>query len=108
MNSNTTISDTVMRRVRRVHALQSVVSVTTLSALVFVLALWGIGREVWVAKVIANMPSLFDVPALARFMTSAFLHTDFIVQSATVIALAALLWLARELARSLISTVRFA
>lgn len=88
--------------------LRSVISMTTLSSLAFLFALWGIGREVWVAKVIANMPSFFDVPALARFLTSAFLHTDFLVQAFAIVASAALIWLARECARALFAVPSYA
>ncbi len=102
MNSDSKISYAVMRRIKRVRTLRAVISLTTLSALAFLLALWGIATQVWVARVIANMPSFFDVPALVRFLTSAFLHTDFLVQSSAVIAAASLIWLGRECARAII------
>ena len=43
------IHATVMRRVHTIHFLQSPVTTLALTAAIFVLALWGIGREVWVA-----------------------------------------------------------
>ena len=105
MKNNLPISTIVTRRIRRINALRAVISVPVFSSLVLLLSLWGISREVWVAKVIANMPAISDLPAVASFFGNAFLHTDLIVQAATVIALAALIWLAHECASTLTNTL---
>lgn len=104
MNHSSTISDTVMRRVYRVHALRRGTAVIG-AASVFMLALWGVGREVWVAKVFENMPSIVDVPAVSLFFLRAFQDTDIVVQVLVLVALAALVWLARAFAR--VASVRF-
>lgn len=98
MNAPSSISHTVMRRVYRIHALRRGVAVVG-AASVFLLALWGVGREVWVAKVFENMPSVADVPAVALFFLNAFQDTDLVVQALVIVALAALVWFARALAR---------
>lgn len=103
MNPNSSISNTVMKRVRRIHTMR-LLAAPTASAGLLALALWGIGREVWVAKVFENMPSFADAPGAVAFVASAFTHTDLSVQVLSIVALAALIWLARECARGLIHT----
>lgn len=89
----------VMSRVRTIHALRHLVSAPAVSALVVVAALWGIGREVWVAKVIANMPSMTDVSSLAYFFFDAFVSTTFLVQLLTVATILGTAYAAREAAQ---------
>ena len=108
MNDNSSISHTVMRRVRRIYLLRTAIPALCLSGLVFALSLLAIGREVWVAKILANMPSVADVPAVLRFLASAFAHTDLAVQVLVVVATGALVWLARAFARLLAATGRYA
>ena len=67
--------------------------------LIFILALWGIGREVWVANVLQNSPgNLFD---LAHFYIAAFTHTSFIVQVLMLLTFISLLYVAREITHAL-------
>lgn len=96
-----------MRRIERIRLVKLVAA--PLGALaVLVIALWGIGREVWVAKVVENMPSLLDVPGMLSFASAAFLHTDLMVQMLAVLLVAATLWLASEVAHILKESLRFA
>ena len=97
--SHSSVSRTVMRRVRTIHALRPFFSTATLASLLFLLAVWGIGREVWVAHVLQNMPSMQNVTSVARFFASAFMSTRFIVQVLAVVAVAAFVWAAREITR---------
>lgn len=99
MNDNSSISNTVMRRVRVIHALRPLLSVGLLSVLTFVAAVWGISREVWVARVIENMSSVSDIAGLVRFFGAAFVGTDLMVQVLSVLAVAAAVWLTQEFAR---------
>lgn len=97
MNNGTNIEHVVMRRVRLIRVLRLVISTVVLAVLAFVAALWGIGREVWVAHVLQNAPTrLQDAPS---FYMAAFLHTHFIVQVLTVLTLASFLYLIVEIAR---------
>lgn len=101
MNNETqsTIERVVMQRVHLIRALRFAVSSGTLSFLLCLLALWGIGREVWVVHVLQNAPiNVMDIP---RFYLAAFLHTRFTVQVLTVLTVAALLFVAREISRAL-------
>ncbi len=105
LTNESNIHANVMRRVHTIHFLQSPVTTLALTAIVFALALWGIGREVWVARVFHNMPSPSDFDAVLRFTLSAFIDTRFIVQALSIIALGALIWLAANTTRLLSQTL---
>lgn len=99
--TDSTIHTNVMRRVRTIHALRSASTGAGASVLLLVLSLYLIGKEVWVARVWHNMPSLSHVGSFATFFTYAFTHTRFSVQVLTLLVIFALLWLARESVRIL-------
>ncbi len=103
-----TISQNVMRRVHIIRAVRPLLSGTALASVLFLLAVWGIGREVWVAHVLQNMPSVIDVSALVRFLIAAFLNTRVIVQVLTVIAGAAFVYALHDMARGWSTETRFA
>lgn len=90
-----------MRRIYIVRALQPLVSRGALAAFVFIVALWGIGREVWVAQVLANGPQ--DPFGHTQYLFYAFNHTRLIVQGLVLLTLAAFIYLARELVRGVSS-----
>lgn len=93
----------VMRRVRLIRILTLIISTVTLVAITAVVALWGIGREVWVARVFENMPSVANENAFFTFWLTAFTHTRLIVQVLTVLTGVSLLFLVREIARFIAS-----
>ncbi len=97
----TSIERVVMKRVYRMRVLRALASNTVLAAAVAAAALYGIGREVWVAKVFANMPQVASLSAQTSFWLSAFFHTHFLVEALIVATLLALIILARETARLL-------
>ena len=97
--SESKIHATVMSRVHTIYFFQSPVTTLTSAAVIFILAMWGIGREVWVARVFQNMPSLVDWDAVLRFYLTAFLDTRFIVQVLSVIAIGAFVWLVANIVR---------
>lgn len=90
----TNIEQNVMRRVRTVYYLRPFVSGSTLSGVVAALSLYGIGREVWVARVVENAPR--EVVSLLNFALSAFANTDLVVQALSLLALGAVVYFARE------------
>lgn len=103
MNNQSNIEHIVMRRIHLIRILGLVISTGTLAILTLVLALWGIGREVWVARVLENAPrNLADLP---RFYIAAFDHTRLIVQALSLLTLAALIYSARKLVRALATFV---
>jgi len=93
----TNIEKNVMRRVHTIHTLRPLVSGGALAFVLAGLALVGIGKEVWVARVLENAPHTFAL--LPQFYLSAFTHTDIVVQALSVVALASVIYLARETAK---------
>ena len=85
-----------MTRVYSIHTLQMLFSTTVFSVAIFLVALWGIGREVWVSRVLQNMPSLTNVSAVAHFYLAAFMGTRFIVQVLAVVTVGAFIWFVRS------------
>ena len=82
-----------MRRVRLIRILWLVISTATLAILTLVLALWGIGKEVWVARVFQNAPE--NLMTLPSFFISAFGHTRTVVQILAILTFASFIYLAR-------------
>ncbi len=99
----TDTTDIVMRRVRAIHFLRPIVSGSALALLVAFVALYEIGREVWVAKIFENMPG--DILSALQFSLMAFSNTEFTVQALTIITGAAALWVAKDIGKTV---VRFA
>lgn len=106
MTSN--IHNTVMCRVRTIHTVRPLVSTTAFSALFFLGALWGIGRQVWVARVFENMSFATDPAAFSQFLVSAFAQTEFVVQALTLVALAAAVFIVFDGMRNLRYTLQTA
>lgn len=88
-----------MRRIFLIRILRPFISSGAFAILVFIFALWGIGREVWIAHVLQNAPkNLADLP---RFYLDAFDHTRLVVQALLLLALAALIYGVRRFAHAL-------
>ena len=99
IDSPSEIERIVMQRVHLIRALRVILSSGALSILISLLALYGLGREVWIAHVLQNAPTnLFNLPS---FYLAAFGHTRLIVQVLVVLMFASLLYVAREIARAL-------
>ena len=105
MTNPSLIEQTVMRRVRTIHRLRSFMSFGALASVVAVAALYGIGREVWVARVFENSPQ--DVIGRSLYLVYAFEHTRFVVQTLVVLTLASTMYLARLTADRLARTLAF-
>ena len=101
MNEHTDIEHIVMRRVHLIRILGLVISTGTLAILTLVFALWGIGREVWVARVFQNAPT--DFVHLPNFFINAFGHTRLIVQALAILTFVSSVYLARETTHALSS-----
>lgn len=97
MSPESNIERVVMRRVYRIAVLRPIISGITAALLIAIVALYGIGREVWVAKVFENGPQGFV--GKSQYFVYAFDHTRLIVQSLVLVTLAAVMYLARESAR---------
>lgn len=89
----------VMNRVRTIHRVRPLLSSTAGASVLFALSLYAIGREVWVARVLENMPNVVDVLAVARFFLAAFITTHATVQLSILLTVGAFVWLVRELGK---------
>jgi hypothetical protein len=98
MNEQSNIERIVMQRVHLIRALRIAISSGALSSLVSVLALWGIGREVWIARVFENAPS--GPLELVLFYAAAFLNTHLSVQLLILVLIGALVYVAWEIFRA--------
>lgn len=101
--SETNIERAVMRRVHLIRLFGLIISTGALAVLTLVLSLWGIGREVWVARVFENAPT--DFVHIMNFFIVAFGHTRFVVQVLAVLSFASLIYLARQTARAISSFI---
>lgn len=102
MTEQSSVELVVMRRVRLIRLLALIISTATLTTLTFAAALWGIGREVWVAQILQNMPPASDPTAFTSFWLAAFGQAALVVQSLTLLTLTSLIFLAREIAKTLV------
>ena len=99
----TDIEQNVMRRVRRISILRLLISSGVFALTLALLALYGIGREVWVARVFENGPQTFWGHAL--YLLYAFEHTRFVVQALALLCLGSFVYLARECVRLISATM---
>jgi len=102
LGERTNIEKNVMRRVRLVRILGLIISTVVLAMLTFVLALWGIGREVWVAQVFANGPQ--DFFGHFTYLAYAFGHTRLVVQALATLSFVSFLYLLRATFRALLKS----
>ncbi len=101
MNDQSHIERAVMRRIHLARLFGLVISTGMLAVLTLVLALWGIGKEVWVARVFQNAPT--NLAHLPNFFIAAFGHTRLVVQVLAVLSFVSFVYLARESVRAISS-----
>lgn len=106
--TNSRIKSVVLRRARFIRAARLVTSGTVLAIVLATGSLYAIGREVWVARVIENMPSPAHVAAFVHFFQVAFLNTTFVVQALSLLLVFAVVFIARELTKGIHSGFRIA
>jgi hypothetical protein len=99
MESNE-LKNNIMRRVRRIYILRQVLNPLTLK--IYALALMGIIASylVSIPDILRNIP-ISDLSALYTFGTFSIVHTEVYVQLMVAAALALLLWLMRDIVRSM-------
>ena len=106
MTNPSNIEQTVMRRVRTAHRLRPFFSMGAVAFVVAVLALYGIGREVWVARVFENSPQ--DLFGRFLYLVYAFEHTRLVVQALVAVTLTSTVYLARLAAEKISRALSFA
>ena len=104
MTDQTNIERIVMQRVRLIRVLRLIISTAVLALLTGIATLWGIGREVWVARVFQNAPAA--LVHLPDFFVAAFVQTRFIVQVLAVFTLASFLYLIVEITRLFVDVLK--
>lgn len=97
--TNSRIKQVVLRRARFIRLVRPFISGTALASVVTLVSVYALGREVWVARVLENMPSPADGVAVLRFFEAAFLNTSFAVQVLSLLLLSAMVWVCRDAAR---------
>ena len=107
MISESIISNTVMRRVRAIYVMRMLAPIASGCA-VFAICLWGIGREVWVAKVVENVRAVAHNGDAIRYIAGAFIHTDLLVQILSVLAITAFAWITMGVIRNIQTLTKFA
>ncbi len=98
-----TIERQVMGSVAAIHAGRGLTSMTALKFYILVLAVWGIGRLVWVAHVVQNFYTVEHkgLRSLAYYVAYALEHTHLAVQVTLFIAAVAAVSLLLDVSRSL-------
>lgn len=99
MTKHSQLEENVMRQVRRIRILRLIISGAVFAVTATLLALYGIGREVWVARVFENGPQ--DFMGHLSYLVYAFEHTRFGVQAMVLVCVGSFVYLAREITRSL-------
>lgn len=102
MTDQTNIERIVMRRILLIRILRLVISTAVLATLTAFAALWGIGKEVWVARIFENAPP--NIGDLPNFYLAAFMHTHIVVQVLTLLTFVSLVYLAWEVVRLIVHT----
>ena len=82
----------IMHRIWIISHLRKLTSVTAMKAYAGVLALFAIGKQVFVARVLQNSPGLTHPLDSFSFFTFAFAHTQLIVQTLCMTVLVASVW----------------
>lgn len=98
----------VVRRARFIRMLRMATSGTVVGSMLVFVSLVAIGREVWVARVIENMPSPANMFALLRFFEAAFMNTTGVVQVLSVMLVVGMCWALYDTLRQVQGTLRYA
>ena len=93
----------IMRRVYAIYVLRKMLSPRSLKVAIILASLWQIHTHVAEKFVLANMPRVADIVAVAKFYLAAFLHTQSIVQVSILASGVLVLWLAKDVLRPQVS-----
>ena len=109
METNTSrIKQVVLRRAHFIRAMRTATSGTVVGTVLVLASLAAIGREVWVARVIENMPSPANLLAFVRFFEAAFMNTTGVVQVLSVMLVIGMCWALYDVLRQVQGSVRLA
>lgn len=106
--TNSRIKQVVLRRAHTIRIMRTVTSGTVVGMVLVLVSLAAIGREVWVARVIENMPAPTNILAVFHFFESAFMNTTAVVQILSVMLVVGVVWAAYDALRQVQGSMRFA
>jgi|GEM_PF-4981892 len=92
----------IMLRVRFLHVLKRALRPLAIELALCAVVLYGVGKYVFVAKVIENAPDLSRVYDVSTFFFRAFFNTEAVVQLLVLGAIMATAFVMRDLARAII------
>lgn len=94
-----------MASVGVIHTARRMVSMTALKVYTLVASVYALGILVWVSRIGDNLAQVANggVLAVGNFVLYAVLHTTFVVQAVLLVAIVALVSLAIDLTRTLVS-----
>ncbi|MEK7068378.1 MAG: hypothetical protein AAB964_01030 [Patescibacteria group bacterium] len=88
-----------MASVGAIYVARQLVSATALKLYVIVMALWALGRLVWVERVFENLSGV-GVGGTFNFIAAAVFNAEVAVQATFALLIVAGLWLIRDLTRT--------
>ena len=91
----------VMRRVHFIYWAKRVYHSVTLKVFLLGICMAFTTLSVSLPHILLNMPSLRDVVAVWKFLMAAFVNTQMNVQLLSLLALAVLVWLTRDIVRTI-------
>jgi hypothetical protein len=99
---STKIEQQVMASVGVIYTARTLTNVTALKVYALILSVWGIGRLVWVSKVLDNFFAVekYGLGAISNYLLYAVEHTHLAVQLALFVAAVASVGLIIDAARS--------
>lgn len=86
-----------MQRVRFIHTGRSMLTPGIVKAIVFVASVTSVLFMVSISQIAANMSHLGNFFEYVTYVFQAYTHTSLVVQSIVVLALAAGIWLVRDI-----------
>ena len=101
------IKKEIMLRVRFVHLFKRALRPFTIEVCIFIAALFGTGKLVFVAKVLENAPEASRLQEFAMFFVQAFARTEFSVQLLMLGVVVAGAFALRDVARTISLLRRF-
>jgi len=104
------ITQKVMASVLVIYLARKATGPTALKCYILLLSLWGMGRLVWVSKIVENFSTVAQsgVLAVGNFMLVAVEHAHISVQLTLAVILVAGVWLLLDLARAAAPRARLA
>lgn len=93
---NAQFKNETMRRVYSIFLMKKLYGRIAIKGYILLALVYIQAKLIFVKAVLANMPSIADVPAVYHFYSYAFLNTKVAVQMAIIAAFVTVIWLFRD------------